>query len=106
MVELPLRHPELFQRWWDDAMAYARHEAEEGSPFARGCLDAYESSEDKTPSRRHALFHHYSFRFVGRRDEQGGFLQRGEFYDLSPEFYQAHHDRIHAWLCQLADELF
>lgn len=99
-------HPDLFKRWWDDALDYVRQEVAAGSPFAKECLDAYETSADKSPSRHHALFHHYSFRFVGRRDSQGRFLQRGEFYQLSDDFYKAHHDRIRDWLCQLADELF
>ena len=99
-------HPELFRRWWDDAMAYAGAEAAAGSQFAQECMQAYEASEDKTPSHRHVVFHHYSFAFVGRRNDSGGFLHRHEFYDLSPGFYRAYQDRISAWLCELADELF
>jgi hypothetical protein len=52
------------------------------------------------------VFHHYSFAFVGRRDEAGQFRRRQEFYELSPAFYQAYRDRLARWLCQLADELF
>jgi hypothetical protein len=99
-------HPELFRRWWDDAMAYARSQAAAGSQFARECLEAYEAAMDKTPSHHHAAFHHYSFAFVGRRNDSGGFLHRHEFYALSPGFYTAYQDRISAWLCELADELF
>lgn len=104
-------HPDLFRRWWDDAMAYARAEAEAGSAFARQCLDAAdprsdEASADPSPSRHHMVFHHYSFRFVGRRDEQGRFLYRDEFYSLSPEFYRSYRDRIAGYLAGLAAELF
>ncbi|MCL5102889.1 MAG: tagaturonate epimerase family protein [Armatimonadetes bacterium] len=99
-------HPELFRRWWDDAMSYARREAEAGSPFAQECVRAYEASADKSPSRHHMVFHHYSFAFVGRRDERGRFMYRDEFYDLSPEFYRAYQARISDYLSGLAAELF
>ncbi|MCH2375519.1 MAG: tagaturonate epimerase family protein, partial [Planctomycetes bacterium] len=79
--------PALFREWWEDAVAYATHEAEAGSEFARECLKELEGRDDKSPSRRHMLFHHYSFRFVGRRDADGRFLHRERFYELSPEFY-------------------
>ena len=29
--------PELFLNWWADALSYARHEAENGSEFAKEC---------------------------------------------------------------------
>ena len=99
-------HPELFRRWWEDAMSYARTEAEAGSPFARECLQAYEASVDKSPSRHHMVFHHYSFAFVGRRDASGRFVQREEFYRLSPDFYRAYRTRIADYLAGLAHELF
>lgn len=99
-------HPDLFRRWWEDAMAYAIDEAEAGSTFARQCLDAYETDADRTPSRHHMVFHHYSFRFIGRRDDDGRFLCRDEFYSLSPGFYQAYRERIADYLSGLAGELF
>jgi hypothetical protein len=99
-------HPGLFQRWWDHAMAYARHEAAAGSPFAAECIAAYENRADKAPSRHDMVFHHYSFAFVGRRDARGQFPNREEFYDLSPEFYREYQQRIAAYLCELADDLF
>jgi hypothetical protein len=103
---LQKHHPELFLRWWNDALSYARHEAENGSPFAAECLRAYESSADRAPSRHHQVFHHYSFAYVGRRDEQGRFAQRQEFYALSPEFYRAHQQYIADYLAMLAKDLF
>jgi tagaturonate epimerase len=99
-------HPALFRRWWEDAMAYAQTEAAAGSPFAQECLRAYEASADKSPSRRHMLFHHYSFAFVGRRDAKGRFLHREEFYSLSSDFYDAYRSRVSDYLSGLADELF
>ncbi len=99
-------HPDVFRRWWDDAVAYARTEAEAGSAFAAQCLNAFETAADQTISRHHMVFHHYSFRFVGRRDENGRFLCRDEFYSLSPEFYRAYSERIAGYLADLAGELF
>lgn len=99
-------HPDLFQRWWNDALAYARREAEAGSDFARDCLQAYAASEDQSPNRHHLVFHHFSFAFVGRRDANGHFLHRDEFYSLSPEFYRAYQQRVAEYIGHLADELF
>ena len=31
-------HPELFRRWWEDALAYAQREAAAGSAFAAECI--------------------------------------------------------------------
>jgi hypothetical protein len=98
-------HPDLFRRWWDDAMAYARREAEAGSDFARECLQAYAASAEQSPRRQHPVFHHYSFAFVGRRDANGQFLHREEFYSLSPEFYRAYQQRVADYVGSLADEL-
>jgi hypothetical protein len=98
-------HPDLFQRWWLDAEAYARREAAAGSAFAAECLRAAGAAE-RVPSPRHPVFHHYGFAFVGRRDDAGQFLHRQAFYDLSPAFYQACRERLSRWLCQIAGELF
>ena len=99
-------HPDLFRRWWDDALAYARREAAQGSVVARQCLARLQTSPAPAPSPKHAVFHHFSFPFVGRRDGRGGFLHRHEFYTLSPAFYRAHHARLSAYLGELADDLF
>lgn len=99
-------HPDLFQQWWEDAVAYARTEAEAGSAFARQCLDADAANPVRPPSRHHMVFHHYSFRFVGRRDANGSFLYREAFYSLSPAFYRVYRDRIAGYLAGLATELF
>ncbi len=99
-------HPELFRQWWNDALAYARREAAADSPFAAECLRAYKAAADKTPSRHHLVFHHYSFAFVGRRDEHGRFLHRDKFYGLSAGFYQDYHSRLTRRLGGLAKDLF
>jgi hypothetical protein len=96
-------HPGLFRRWWEDALAYARREAEAGSEFALGCI---RQSDLGAPSPHDSLFHHFSFAFVGRRDVDGQFICREEFYDLSPAFYQAHQQRIVEYLSELARDLF
>ncbi len=99
-------HPELFLRWWEDALAYARREAEAGSIFAAECVREYEADNKQTPSPHQSIFHHYSFAFVGRRNAQGQFLHREEFYNLSPAFYHEYQTRVVRYLCSLAEDLF
>lgn len=94
-------YPELFRRWWEDALAYARRTA--NSPFARACLDQTDLNH---PSPHDALFHHFSFAYVGRRSPDGQFLCREQFYTLSPAFYQAYQQRVVHYLLDLANDLF
>ncbi|OIO94784.1 MAG: hypothetical protein AUK03_06365 [Anaerolineae bacterium CG2_30_64_16] len=96
-------HPELFRRWWDDALAYAQREAAAGSAFAAGCI---QRSDTARPSSHDALFHNFSFAFVGRRDPDGQFICREEFYALSPAFYRAYQECITGYLLELADDLW
>jgi hypothetical protein len=96
-------HPELFRRWWEDALAYAQREAAAGSAFAAECI---RQSDTGNPSSHDEIFHNFSFAFVGRRDADGQFICRDEFYDLLPEFYQAYRKCIVAYLMELADDLF
>ena len=96
-------HPDLFGRWWRDALAYAQREAAAGSAFAAECI---RQSDILRPSAHDAIFHNFSFAFVGRRDEHGQFICREEFYDLSPAFYLAHQERIVKYLLELAEDLF
>jgi hypothetical protein len=98
-------HPDLFREWWSDAVAYAREEAATGSEFAADCLAALDTKTSAEPSHRDPVFHHFSFRFVGRRNEQAQFLNRQRFYSLSPEFYRIHEERLAAYVGGLADEL-
>lgn len=97
---------ERFRLWWEDALAYARREAAAGSEFAVRCLHEYESCGDPAPSPHHAVFHHYNFASVGRRDEHGQFLHRESFYNLPAGFYQQYHERIRQFLCDVADDVF
>ncbi len=98
--------PERFQFWWEDTLAYARREASAGSPFAAQCLQQYENAEKPTPGPHHAVFHHYNFASVGRRDEQGQFVYRDRFYDLPAEFFREYHDRVVRFLCDVATDVF
>jgi hypothetical protein len=105
-------HPDLFLRWWADARAYAEREAAAGSAFAVACLREARAAQDAGPGRRcqpsptDSIFHHFSFAFPGRRDADGQFLNRREFYTLSPAFYRAYADRLVSYLCCLAEDLF
>ncbi|MBP8108141.1 MAG: hypothetical protein KBG20_13915 [Caldilineaceae bacterium] len=96
-------HPGLFRRWWQDALAYAQRESAAGSAFASDCIQ--QADLDK-PSPHDALFHNFSFAFVGRRDANGQFICREEFYDLSPAFNRAYQTCITEYLLELADDLF
>jgi hypothetical protein len=95
-------HPELFRRWWEDALAYAQREAAAGSAFA---LDCIRQSDTGNPSSHDALFHNFSFAFVGRRDPNGQFICREEFYALSSAFYRVYQECITGYLFGLADDL-
>jgi hypothetical protein len=95
-------HPELFRRWWEDALAYAQREAVAGSAFAAECI---RQSDTSNPSSHDVLFHNFSFAFVGRRDPNGQFICREEFYTLSSDFYRAYQECIVAYLLGLADDL-
>jgi hypothetical protein len=97
--------PGLFREWWNDAVTYAREEAAAGSPFASWCLEQLGPAGPRRPSHRDSVFHHYGFRFVGRRDAQGQFLHRERLYSLPKDFYQAYENRVVAYLAGLADEL-
>ena len=100
-------YPDLFRRWWQDALGYAKDEAAQGSPLARRCLAELEAvGAAPSPSWRHAVFHYFSFPFVGRRGKDGQFLHRHEFYRLSADFNGAYQERICDYLCQLANDLF
>jgi len=99
-------YPERFQWWWDDALAYARREAAGGSDFAAQCLRQYEDSGEAAPTPHHAVFHHYCFGSVGRRDEKGRFINRERFYNLPTDFYEEYRDRIERFLCEVAADVF
>ncbi len=98
--------PERFRLWWDDTLAYAHREAAAGSDFAARCVREYETSENPAPAPHHAVFHHYNFASVGRRDENGQFINREMFYDLPAKFYCVYHDRIARFLQDVAADVF
>ncbi len=98
--------PDLFRAWWDDAFAYARREAAAGSAFAAACLQEHAAAADPTPSPTDPIFHNFGFAFVGRRDAHGRYLNRERLYGLDNAFYREYQDRIVAYLCELAQDLF
>jgi hypothetical protein len=95
--------PEVFRFWWDDTLAYARQEAEAGSPLAARLVVEAASA---LPSPRHPLFHLFSFASVGRRSPGGEFLNRARFYSLPPAFQQAYTERVTAFLLEVAADLY
>jgi hypothetical protein len=99
-------YPERFRFWWEDALAWAKREAEAGSELAIRCLKELEGAEDPGPSPRHAVFHLYNFATLGKRDDRGRFIHRERFYTLPENFYAEYRNRLEEYLCQLADDLF
>jgi hypothetical protein len=93
--------PTLFAQWREDAEAYARREAQDGSAFAAACLAA----PPEANAVRHPVFHHFSFAFVGRRRD-GRFVDRERFYRLGAAFLDDYAARVERRLCDLAADLF
>ena len=98
-------YPELFRRWWKDALEYAEREAAGGSDFAAACIAEIQSAQ-AAPSPHDTIFHNFGFAFVGRRDRSGQYLNRESLYDLAQGFYCEYQSRITAYLCGLAEDLF
>jgi len=98
--------PERFRFWWDDTLDYARREAAAGSDFAVECLRRYEASDNRECSPDHAVFHYYNFASVGERDQNGQFVHRERFYDLSADFYREYQMRVCNYLCKVAADVF
>ena len=103
---LQQHHPDVFDRWWNDAWAYAQREAAAGSPAAEAALAELAAAPGASRSCRQKVFMSYSFPFVGRRDAHGQFLHREEFYRLSPPFLAAYQARVAEWLSEVAADVF
>jgi len=99
-------YPEMFRRWWEDSLEYARREAVAGSDFAADCIRADETGAHRGPSRHDQVFHHYGFAYVGRRTPDGKMPNREQFYTLSDEFYRAYQQCLVDYLGTLAVDLF
>lgn len=98
--------PGRFRFWWDDALDYARREAQAGSDFATDCLQQYQTSSGKAPSPNHAVFHYYGFATVGRRDDKGQYIHRQKFYELPEDFYKLYHECLVQYLIEVANDVF
>lgn len=99
-------YPERFRFWWDDTLAYARREAEGGASAAIESLREYEHSDHPQLSARTSLFQHFNFATVGKRDAQGQFIFREQFYDLPAAFYEEYAQRIEQRLGEVAQDVF
>ena len=97
--------PELFRRWWDETMAYARREAAGGSAFAAECVREFEAVATQ-PSPSDIIFHNFGFAFVGQRDAAGQYVNREALYSLPQRLYDEYRKRITSYLCGLAQDLF
>ena len=97
--------PDRFRYWWEDTMAYARHEAEQGSALAVRCIRQYEEA-GRRPSPSQPLFHYYCFGTLGRRDDGGRFVHREKFYDLPASFYAEYARRVAKLIGEVIADLF
>lgn len=98
--------PELFEFWWKDTLAYAENSAQNGSPFAKYSLSLLKRSSSETPSPHHLFFKELCFATLGKRDQEGHFVNREKFYDLSEEFYSEMKSRTEQKILEVADDLF
>jgi hypothetical protein len=98
-------HPELFDVWWKDALAYARREASGGSPIAEESLSQLGSGDGK-PGPEKEVFHHFNFATLGRRDESNRFITRDWFYELPDDVYQEYTRRLEKFLVEIAHDVF
>ena len=98
--------PGTFRVWWDDTLAFARREAEAGSPLAQAGLQLLGESDDPAPSAQHQVFRHYCFASVGRRDDHGQFVHREMFYHLPQEFHTEYGGALQVFIGGVADDLF
>lgn len=97
--------PERFRFWWDDTLDYARRETAAGSDFAADCIRRYKAGGSPEPSPDQAFFHYYNFASVGKRRENGQFIHREKFYDLSADFYREYQRRVCSYLCDVAADV-
>ena len=98
-------YPDRFETWWSDAVDYAKREAEAGSSIAGESLRELESGDGRAhPSK--AVFHHFNFGTLGRRDENNRFLSREWFYDLPVDVYTEYNDRLEKFLVDISSDVF
>jgi len=95
--------PKVFRFWWDDTLAYARREAEAGSPLAARLVA---EAATAAPSPLHPLFHLFCFATVGRRSAASAFLNRDRFYSLPAAFHRAYDERVTRLLLEVAADLY
>lgn len=99
-------YPEEFKWWWDDTYAWVKQQADAGSTFAIDCLLEYERSDNPNPHPNHGLFEHYNFATVGRRGEDGTYVNRSRFYDLPDAFGREIKRRVADRLSLIAADIF
>ena len=83
--------------WWEDAVDYAKREAAGGSRIASQSLTEL-ASGDGVPDPEKAVFHHFNFATLGRRDEENRFLSREWFYELPADVYDEYTRRLEKFL--------
>ncbi len=98
--------PELFAFWWKDTLEYVKSCAAEGYATARYALSLLERSGDTHSGADHFFFKEFCFATLGKRDEQGNYIYRDRFYDLSGDFYEEMERRTEGFILEAAEDLF
>jgi hypothetical protein len=104
--DLQTYYPDLFRGWFEDAVNYAKCEEARGSSIARQCLSELNGAQGAAPCWRSSVFHLFSFPYVGKRNAQGQFIRRQEFYRLSRAFQEFHAQHVSDYLCGISSDLF
>jgi len=101
---------EFFNFWWDWTLETARAEARQGSEVAAryvGLVEKRRAEEGQSFRRspKDPFFTDFSFAMVGAKNDDGSFMFRDRFYNLSPETEAEYTRRVKQYVLDLADDL-
>lgn len=98
------RAPSIFKQWWERTVDYVRAQAEQGSEFARQCLDEYLKGERLTVTNK--LFHYYHFATVGLFDDNGEFCVRDSLYSIPQSVIREYQNKLSKQITIYCNDLF
>jgi hypothetical protein len=97
--------PDVFRFWWEDTLDYVKREAASGSEMAETALVEL-AQRGGEASAKAAVFHHFGFATVGRKDNTNKLLNRERFYGLPQSVYAAYTSRLADRLVEVAEDVF
>ncbi len=95
----------FFKYWWKETYRYAQECAIAGSPFAAASLKQFDQFE-KEMSPRNFFFREYNFAALGKRNDDGQFVNRQHFYSYDNDFAELMKHKISERLLLVADDIF